>query len=167
VDSWKCDLEWWITLYHVAVQWEGFGVTNAWRMIPASMCSANCEIWRRLHYSVGVFYMVWSWPSRNTAQKYKRWRIQGHFDPLHTAYSRRPVRWWRLYQHDSAPYHKAGSVREWFVDNSVPEMDWPAQSPDLNPIEHLWDELECRLHSRPQCPTSLTALQEEWATIPP
>jgi hypothetical protein len=62
------------------------------------------------------------------------------------------------------------SVREWFVDN-IPEMDWPAQSPDLNPIEHLWDELERRLLSRPQRPTSLTALatalQEEWAAIPP
>jgi hypothetical protein len=54
-----------------------------------------------------------------------------------------------LYHHDSAPSHKARSVREWFVDSNVPEMDWPAQSPDLNPIEHLWDELECRLCSRP------------------
>jgi hypothetical protein len=74
-----------------------------------------------------------------------------------------------LYQHDNAPCQKSVSVRERFVDNNVPEMDWPAQSPDLYPIEHLWDELECWLHSRPQCPTSLTALttalQEEWAAI--
>jgi hypothetical protein len=72
-----------------------------------------------------------------------------------------------LYQYDNAPCHKARSVREWFVDNKVPEMDCPAHSPDLNPTEHLWDELEC---SRPQHPTSLTALatalREEWAAIP-
>jgi hypothetical protein len=63
------------------------------------------------------------------------------------------------------PAKKARSVRERFGDNKVPEMDWPAQSPDLNPIEHLWDELECQIHSRPQHPTSrtalATALQEE------
>jgi hypothetical protein len=57
------------------------------------------------------------------------------------------------------------------VDNKVPEMDRPPQSPELDPIEHQWDELEHRLRSRPQRPTSLTALatalQEEWAAIPP
>jgi hypothetical protein len=72
-----------------------------------------------------------------------------------------------LYQHDNAPCHKAKSVREWFVDSKVPEMDWPAHSLDLNTMEHLRDELQCRLRSRPQRPTSLaalaTALQEEWA----
>jgi transposase len=50
-------------------------------------------------------------------------------------------------------------------------MEWTAQSPDLNPVEQLWDELERRLRSRPQRPTSLTALatalKEEWAAIPP
>jgi hypothetical protein len=63
-----------------------------------------------------------------------------------------------LYQHDSTPCHKARSVREWSVYNKVPEMHWPTQSPDLNPTEHLGDELERQLCSRPQRPTSLTAL---------
>jgi hypothetical protein len=71
-----------------------------------------------------------------------------------------------LYQHDSAPCHKSRMVGEWFVGNNVPDIDWPAQSPDLNPIEHLWDELKRQLRSRPQRPISLTAL-EEWVAIPP
>ena len=67
-----------------------------------------------------------------------------------------------LFQHDNV--HKARSIQKWFVDISVEELDWPAQSPDLNPIEHLWDELEHRLTASQalitlhQCPTSLMLL---------
>jgi hypothetical protein len=120
---------------------------------------------------VGVFFIEWTWPSRNTAWKSK---CEGDKDILTccvlSTVEDQFIDDSCLYQHDSALCHKARSVREWFVDSKVPEMDWPAQSPDLSPIEHLWDELECRLCSRPQRPTSLTALatalQEEWAAIP-
>jgi hypothetical protein len=38
-----------------------------------------------------------------------------------------------LFQH--APKHKVRSIKKWFVEIVVEELDWPAQSPDLNPIE--------------------------------
>ena len=50
------------------------------------------------------------------------------------------------------------------------ELDWPAQSPDLNPIEHLYYELERRLRARTIRPTSVpdltTALVNEWKQEP-
>ena len=49
-------------------------------------------------------------------------------------------------------------------------MQRPARSPDLNPIEHIWDELERRLRARQISPTNLqdlrVALTEEWQSIP-
>ena len=58
----------------------------------------------------------------------------------------------------NAPRHKARSMQKCFVEIGVEDLDWPAQSPDLNPIEHLWDELERRLRARPNCPTSVPGL---------
>ncbi len=51
--------------------------------------------------------------------------------------------------------------------DGVEELDWPAQSPDFNPSQHLWDELEQMLRAKPSHPTSLpdltNTLQDEWA----
>ncbi|KAL0147879.1 hypothetical protein M9458_056838, partial [Cirrhinus mrigala] len=75
-----------------------------------------------------------------------------------------------LFQHDCTPVHKARSIKTWMTESGVDELDWPAQIPDLNPTEHLWDELEQRLRARPSRPTSVcdltNALLEEWSKIP-
>ena len=75
-----------------------------------------------------------------------------------------------LFQHDCAPVHKARPIKTWMEEFGVDELDWPAQSPDLNLIEDLWDELEQRLRTRPSGPTSVfdltNVLLEEWSKIP-
>ncbi|GFV15393.1 DDE_3 domain-containing protein [Trichonephila clavipes] len=49
-------------------------------------------------------------------------------------------------------------------------MDWPARSPDLNPIAHVWDFLGRRLAARTLLPVTIRelrlALQDEWAAMP-
>ena len=51
-----------------------------------------------------------------------------------------------LFQHDNVTVHTARS-RSGLVEIGVEELDWPPQSPN-NPIDHLWDDLECQERAR-------------------
>jgi hypothetical protein len=48
---------------------------------------------------------------------------------------------------DNDPKHTAILTKQWFDDNDIETLPWPPQSPNLNPIEHLWNDVDRRLRA--------------------
>lgn len=70
--------------------------------------------------------------------------------------------------HDNDPKHSSRLVKNWLSEQQISVLDWPAQSPDLNPIENLWNDVDFIVKdSNPKNLDELwRAIKSAWDTIP-
>ncbi|GFX06476.1 transposable element Tc1 transposase [Trichonephila clavipes] len=63
-----------------------------------------------------------------------------------------------LFMDDNAPCHRTVAAEQLLESEDIERKDWPARSPDLNPIEHVWDFLGRRLAARTLPPVTIREL---------
>jgi transposase len=103
-----------------------------------------------------------------TGQKYRdnvlAPRIVPHFD--NHALADRP-----MFMDDNARPRKARIVQHLLQQETVQTIPWPAMSPDMNPIKHVWDFIGRKINQRnPKCQNIdelRTAILQEWQQFPP
>jgi transposase len=137
---------------------------------------ADCAILERGRFGGGSV-MIWGGISLNgrtdlvilggpslNAERYIEDILQDHVVPIAVGVGPN-----FLLMQDNARPHTAAVVTNFLDELGIHRLNWPACSPDLNPIEHLWDEIKRRLRKRRPPIVTLNqlrgALQDEWENI--
>jgi transposase len=84
-------------------------------------------------------------------------------DLIHTVNEYKINKQKMIFQHDNDPKHTAGNIKNWLAKQEFKVMEWPAQSPDLNPIENMWALLKQRLYRNYEQPPK--GMNEHWERI--
>ena len=66
-----------------------------------------------------------------------------------------------VFMQDNAPCHKSRAVMDFFAEKSITTLDWPPQSPDMNPIENLWSIIKRRRAAKFHLPRTKSELIDQ------
>ena len=151
-------------------RWAGAGVEEERRAVAGRMHQGGDAVWRRLRHGVGWVFSYHRTPPHHVqgnlnGQRYRDEILRPLVVPALQQIGQQAV-----LQDDNAMPHRARVVNTFLQQAGINSMDWPACSPDLNPIENLWDHLEQRVvRNHPPAQTLqqlLALLQLEWQAIP-
>lgn len=69
----------------------------------------------------------------------------------------------RVFQQDNAPCHKSKSVMKYITNKKITLLDhpYPPQSPDLNPIENLWNHVKRQIHKN----HTISGVEDIWSGV--
>ena len=68
-----------------------------------------------------------------------------------------------VFQQDNDPKHTSRMTKAWLQENEMETLAWPPQSPDLNPIEHMWLDLKRKLSAYEHEPARMHELWGLWS----
>jgi hypothetical protein len=73
-----------------------------------------------------------------------------------------------IFQQDNDPKHTSKIIKEFLEHSGINLMEWPAHSPDFNPIEHLWSHIkrELKKYSIKNVSELKTKILEIWNDVP-
>uniref|UniRef100_A0AAY5KSN5 Tc1-like transposase DDE domain-containing protein n=1 Tax=Esox lucius TaxID=8010 RepID=A0AAY5KSN5_ESOLU len=137
------------------------------RGTESTLLEVQCKV-STVSDGLGCHVICWCWSTVFSEVQGQRSHLPGSFRAFPAAdqlYGDADF----IFQQDLAPAHSAKATSTWFKDHGIPVLNWPANLPDLNPIENLWGIVKRKMrYARPKNAEELKAtIRATWALITP
>ena len=133
------------------------------------MPKPSSEAWWWRNHGLGMLCSCWSWEAAQDRWHNKQGALHKilkycAISSLKHIFNNEEA----IFQHDNAPWHTAKAVIEWANKNNLKILDWPGNSPDMNPIENIWDYIQrkiddCHFKTKDDL---YDKDKEEWKSLP-